>query len=113
MLSTVKLEFCSPINRKMESNIRFLSLNIGMKSNLAGLINILVNHQLDIVMLQEVKVTEEELENKIGRIGYKCRVNINIEDFAKPGTAIVWKSSLPVVDVTTLVTCRLQVAYLN
>jgi hypothetical protein len=76
------LKNCSPIKcRKMESRIRFLSLNIGMKSNLAGLTNILVNHNLDVVFLQEVKLTDEELESKIGRFGFKCKVNINTEDF--------------------------------
>ena len=37
-------------------------------------------------------------------------MNINIEDAAKPGTAIIWRSSLPVTDVTNLVACRAQVA---
>ena len=49
----------------MKSNIRFLTLNVGMKKNLAGLTNILVNHKLDIAFLQEVKVTDEELGSKL------------------------------------------------
>ena len=97
----------------MESRIRFLSLNIGMKSNLAGLTNILVNHKIDVVFLQEVKITDEELESKVARFGYKCKVNINIEDSTKPGTAIAWRSTLLVREVTTLVTCRAQVAFLE
>ena len=97
----------------MESRIRFLSLNIGMKSNLAGLTNILVNHNLYVVFLHEVKLTDDELESKIGRFGYKCKVNINIEDLTKPGTAIVWRSFLEVEEVTTLVTCRAQIAFLK
>ena len=47
----------------MESRIRFLSLNIGMKSNLAGLTNMLAHHKIDVVFLQEVKVSDEELES--------------------------------------------------
>ena len=97
----------------MESKLRFLSLNIGMKSNLAGLQNILINHQIDIAFLQEVKVTDEEMESKVGRLGYSCKVNINLEDISKPGTALVWRSTLPVKDVTSLVLCRAQVAYLG
>ena len=93
----------------MESIIRFLTLNIGMKKNLAGLSNILINQKLDVAFLQEVKVSDEELESKISGFGYNCKVNINEEDFSKPGTAIVWKSSLPVQDVTALVSCRAQV----
>ena len=80
----------------MESKIRLLSLNIGMKSNLAGLPDILMNQKIDIAFLQEVKVTDEELDCKVGRLGFKCKVNINIEDLSKPGTALVWRSTLPV-----------------
>ena len=97
----------------MKSNIRFLTLNVGMKKNLAGLINILLNQRLDVAFLQEVKVTDEELGSKIEAIGYNCKVNIDIGDAAKPGTAIVWRSSLPVTDVTNLVPCRAQVACLE
>ena len=97
----------------MESKNRFLSLNIGMKSNLAGLPDILINQRIDIAFLQEVKVTDEELNSKVGRFGYKCKVNINLEDLSKPGTALVWRSSLPVKDVNSLVLCRAQVAYLE
>ena len=97
----------------MKSNIRFLTLNVGMKKNLAGLPNILLNQRLDIAFLQEVKVTDEELGSKIEGIGYKCKVNINTEDASKPGTAMVWRASLPVSDVTNLVVCRAQVACLK
>ena len=97
----------------MESNIRFLSLNVGMKSNLAGLSSILTNQKLDIAFLQEVRVTDEQLLSQLGRYGYTGKVNINLEDTAKPGTALVWRTSLPVRDVTNIVPCRAQVAYLG
>ena len=97
----------------MESKVRFLSLNIGMKSNLAGLVTMMVDYKLDIIFLQEVKMTDEELASKIGRFGYECKVNINIEDLSKPGTAIVWRSTLSIKEVNTLVTCRAQVALLD
>ena len=100
----------------MESNIRFLSLNVGMKSNLAGLSSILTNQKLDIAFLQEVRVTDEQLLSQLERYGYTGKVNINLEDTAKPGTALValvWRTSLPVRDVTNIVPCRAQVAYLG
>ena len=97
----------------MESRIRFLSLNVGMKNNLAGLTSILINQKLDVAFLQEVKLSDEQLGSQVGRYGYVCQVNINSEDTSKPGTAMVWRSSLPVKDVTTIVTCRAQVAYLG
>ena len=95
----------------MESKVRFLSLNIGMKTNLAGLLSILINKKLDVAFLQEVRTTDAQLESQVGRYGYECKVNVNEEDSSKPGTAIVWKSSLPAKNVRTVVTCRAQVAY--
>ena len=97
----------------MESSIRFLSLNIGMKNNLAGLLSMLVNLKLDVVFLQEVRISDEQLQNQVGRYGYSVKTNINLEDTSKPGTAILWKSSLPVKDVTSIVVCRAQVAYMG
>ena len=97
----------------MESSIRFLSLNVGMKSNLAGLSSILVNKNLDLAMLQEVRITDEQLSSQLEKYGYTGKVNINVEDSSKPGTALVWRSSLPVRDVAVCVPCRAQVAYLG
>ena len=70
-------------------NFRFLSLNVGMKSNLAGLASLLLNKKFDVVFLQEVKITDDQLQCQVGRYGYVCQVNINSEDFSKPGTAMV------------------------
>ena len=98
---------------KMESRIRFISLNVGMQSNLAGLSSILVNTNLDVAFLQEVRISDEQLSVQVGKYGYIGKVNINIDDASKPGTAIVWRSSLPVKDVASIVTCRAQVAYLG
>jgi hypothetical protein len=52
--------------RKMESRIRFLSLNIGLKNNLAGLATLITVHKLDIVLLQEVRISDEQLDDLIG-----------------------------------------------
>ena len=73
----------------MESRIRFLSLNVGMKSNLAGLLSLLINHNLDVVFLQEVKITDEQLISQIVKYGYLGQVNIDLEESSKPGTAKV------------------------
>ena len=90
----------------MDSRIRFLSLNIGLKNDLAGLVTLLKVHNLDFVLLQEVRINDEQIELIVGRHGFKGKVNIDSEDPMKPGTAIVWKSSLPVRDISTIVTCR-------
>ena len=58
----------------MESKVRFLTLNIGMKNNLAGLPSILVNKNLDIAFLQEVKLTDEQLGSQVGRLGMSAKL---------------------------------------
>ena len=45
----------------MREKIRFLSLNVGMKSDLAGLITLIQVHKLDIILLQEIRISEEQL----------------------------------------------------
>jgi hypothetical protein len=40
-------------------------------------------------------------------------VNRDIDELSKPGTAIVWRSSLPVREVSTIVPCRAQCAFLG
>ena len=97
----------------MESSIRFLTLNIGMKSNLAGLRSILETQRIDIAFLQEVRQSENEMNSKLEFLGYTSKVNLNPEDVSKPGTAIVWKSGLPVKDVISLISCRGQIAFLG
>ena len=61
----------------MESRIRFLTLNIGMKSNLAGLTTILETHKIDIAFLQEVKSSEDEINSRVGILGYTSKVNLD------------------------------------
>ena len=55
----------------MESRLRFLSLNVGLKNNLAGLATLIQVHKLDIVLLQEVRISDEQVDNLIGSLGFK------------------------------------------
>ena len=55
---------------KMASNLKVFSLNIGMSDNLAGLVNSIVNESLDIIFLQEVKMTSEHLRFQVNKLGY-------------------------------------------
>ena len=97
----------------MDHKINFLSLNIGMSSTLAGLSTLITTQNLDIIFLQEVRLSSEQIELQLGRLGFKAAVNIDSECPTTPGTAIVWRSSLPVVDICVLVCCRAQVARLG
>ena len=94
----------------MESPITFFSLNVGMNASLAGLSTLIVAHNLDIIFLQEVRLATDQIELLLGGFGYQAAVNIDLENPSKPGTAIVWKKSLPVTNISSLVLCRMQVA---
>ena len=96
----------------MTTNIRLLSLNVGMNGNLAGLRNMISDCTFDVILLQEVRLTEVEINSKLYNFGYKCKVNIDEENIYKPGTAILWRASLPIIDVVNLHQCRAQVAFL-
>ena len=97
----------------MASSINILSLNIGMSSSLAGLTSLIPAHNLDIIFLQEIRLTSEQINNFLDRLGFQAEVNIDQDHPSSPGTAIAWKKSLPVTDVNPLVLCRVQVATLG
>ena len=97
----------------MAGNLRVFTLNTGMSENLAGLLNFINNQNLDIIFLQEIRMTREEILSKMGHLGYYVEVNINEDDLSKPGTAIVWRSSIPIYDFGVLVQNRCQFAFLG
>ena len=97
----------------MAPRIRILSLNIGLKSDLAGLSTLIKVHKLDLVLLQEVRISDEQINQKVGHLGFTGKVNVDAENPMKPGTAIVWRSILPVTQVSTIIPCRAQYAVLE
>ena len=97
----------------MRAKIRILSLNVGMKSDLAGLVTLIQVHKLDIILLQEVRISDEQLNQQIRNHGFTGKVSVDTEDSMKPGVAIVWRSVLPVREIVTLVSCRAQLAFLG
>ena len=84
-----------------------------MKSDLAGLITLIQVHKLDIILLQEVRNSEEQINQQLGNYGFTGKVSIDAEDSMKPGVAIVWRSALPVREFITLVSCRAQLAFIG
>ena len=97
----------------MNSRIRILSLNIGLKSDLAGLLTLISVHKLDFVMLQEIRITNEQMNQQLSNLGFTGMVNIDAEDSLKPGTAIGWRSTLPKRQVSSVVPCRAQYAIMG
>ena len=97
----------------MNSKIRILSLNIGMKSDLTVLLTLISVHRLDIIMLQEVRITDEQINQQLGNHGFTGMVNIDPENPSTPGTALAWRSNLPIRQVSAVVPCRVQLALLG
>ena len=97
----------------MNSSIRILSLNIGLKSDLTDLLTLISVHKLDVVMLQEVRITDEQINQQLGNHGFTGKVNIDVENPQIPGTALAWRSTLPIRQVSAAVPCRMQYALLG
>ena len=68
------------------SNI--LSLNVGMSSTLAGLTTLLSVYPVDIIFLQEVRISNDKISNLLGGLGFRAEVNIDEDSPSSPGTAI-------------------------
>ena len=64
-------------------------------------------------MLQEVRITDEQIDQQLGNHGFTGMVNIDAEDPFKPGTALAWRSTLPIKQVSAVVPCRVQHALLG
>ena len=62
----------------MESKVRFLPLNIGMKNNLVGLSSILNNtNNINVAFLQEVEIRDDQLRSRVGKCCFKCHKTEN------------------------------------
>ena len=95
----------------MISLINCLSLNVGTSASLAGVSTIIEFEKVDIVFLQEVRITGEQIECLLR--GFKAVANVDHEDSSRPGVALAWRQELPVQNVCNLVMCRLQIASLG
>ena len=92
----------------MDRKIKILSLNVGLSHNLAGLSTLVTANNVDLVMLQEVRMSQQQFDSHIEKIGFKGEVNIDLDFPCKPGTAVAWSKCLPVDHVFTTVLCRSQ-----
>ena len=54
----------------MNSRIRILSINIGLKSDLTGLLTLIAVHRIDLVMMQEVRITDKQINQQLGNHGF-------------------------------------------
>lgn len=93
-------------------SFKIISFNIGGSNRLAGLPYLLKNESPDLVMLQEIHYSTSSLNNVISRFGYISNVNNNPNESKSLGTAFCWKEGLPLRNINTIVSCRLQSAEL-
>ena len=59
-----------------------------MKNDLAGLLTLISVHRLDIIMLQEVGITDEQINQQLGNHGFTGMIAIDPENPSTPGTAL-------------------------
>ena len=62
----------------------------------------------DILLVQEVLLSSQELLLKVKPFGYNCESNIDVLNPTKPGTAVIWREGVPVAETRVIVTGRLQ-----
>ena len=98
---------------KMASVYKMMTLNVGNSAALGGLISILNIEKPDIVMLQEVTISSEQLSLTVARLGYSAETNIDINNVTALGTGFLWRSVLPVSEVHSVVDCRSQLLQLG
>ena len=88
--------------------LKVISLNIGNATALAGLWAVLSLEKPQIMMLQEITLSSEQLSNQVAKFGYKAETNIDVTNPNALGTGFVWQSYLQVSDVYSVVECRGQ-----
>ena len=65
------------------------------------------------MLLQEVRITDEQINQQLSHHGFIGMVNIDAENQSTPGTALAWRRTLPIKQVSTIVPCRVQHARLG
>ena len=92
----------------MAGRFKVLSLNIGSSTTLAGLLSIISLDKPQLVMLQEVTLTSEQLNVQVAKFGYKAVTNTDMNNPTALGTGFVWQTHLPVSGVYSVIECRGQ-----
>ena len=88
------------------SDLKVLSFNLA--GGTLFLHSLLPEDKPDILLIQEVLLSSQELLLKVKPYGYNCESNIDILNPTKPGTAVIWKEGVPVAETRVIVEGRLQ-----
>ena len=84
------------------ANLKIITLNTGNSLVLGGLLPIIRIENPDIVLLQELTVTSGQLKLFVAKFGYSAEANTDLLDITKLGTGLIWKTELPVSEVTSV-----------
>ena len=93
--------------------LKIITLNVANSLVLGGLLSIIRVENPDIVLLQELTLTSGQLKLYVAKFGYSAEANTDLMDITKLGTGIIWKTELPVSEVTSVIECRGQLAKLG
>ena len=91
--------------------VNLCSLNVGMSNSLGGLSALISSQNMDVIFLQEVRMSGSQIEHLLP--GFNAVANIDKDNLTRPGTAIAWRSNLPVKDIVSFSPCRIQIATLG
>ena len=95
------------------TDFKLMSYNVHGSMTLAGLSMMLEVFKPSVVMLQEVRVSTEQLQGFLARLGYTGQSNVDESELTKPGTGMVWKTSVNLTQVVPIYACRIQMAKLG
>ena len=93
--------------------LKVITLNTGNSQLLGGLLSIVKLENPDIVLLQEITITSGQLKLLVAKLGYCAEANTDLLDITSLGTGLIWKSNVPVTEVTSVIECRGQFAKLG
>ena len=65
--------------------LHIFSLNVGMSNSLVGLTALISALDLDIIFLQEIRMTNDQIESQVP--GFNAVANVDSDNLATPGTA--------------------------
>ena len=86
-------------------DLKILSLNICHTLNTSGIIELLKSEKPDILFLQEVPHTSEELNFAVKKLEYNAYISLN--DGEKPGVGIIFRNYLEISEIHALQPGRL------
>ena len=86
--------------------LRIETLNCAMGTLIVP--EVLKSDNLDLLLIQEVNISTEQLNDIVVSLGYQAESNIDALNPSKPGTAFIWRRALAVSEVTCLIERRAQ-----